>query len=53
MRDRLGAVGGRVGIDSAPGRAAVVHAQFPVTGKVGPPELLTEREIRALRLLRG
>jgi len=31
----------------------VVHAQFPVPGKVGLPELLTEREIRVPRLLRG
>lgn len=53
MRDRLGAVGGRAWIDSAPGRGTVVHGQFPVTGKGDPPELLTEREIRVLRLLRG
>jgi signal transduction histidine kinase len=33
MPDRLGAVGGRVWIDSSLGRDAVVHGQIPITGK--------------------
>ncbi|HEX7267864.1 MAG TPA: histidine kinase [Streptosporangiaceae bacterium] len=35
MRDRLGVVGGRVWIDSAPGRGTVVHGQIPITGEFG------------------
>ena len=54
MRDRLGAAGGRVWIDSSVGWGAVVHGQIPRSGKEGDPaELLTEPEIRVLRLLRG
>lgn len=32
MRDRVGAVGGRDWIDSAPGRGTVVHGQIPIAG---------------------
>jgi len=35
MRDRLRALGGRVWIDSAPGRGTVVHGQIPVTREIG------------------
>jgi signal transduction histidine kinase len=34
MRDRLGSVGGRVWIDSAPGRGTVVRGEIPIAGQI-------------------
>ena len=38
MRDRIGALGGELQIDSAPGTGATVHGRVPVPG---PPRLVT------------